>query len=82
MRRFVLVASTLGVMLWIGIAVWAAGRTPRFDTSGLHAVGIVFILPALVLGLIGRWLGLAAFLVCFAGFMYLSVYVGGQISNY
>jgi hypothetical protein len=81
MRRFVLAAALAEMLIWIGAGVWAARQTPPFDASGLHAVGIVCILPALALGLWGRWLGLAVGLVSFAAFLYLSVIVAGQISG-
>lgn len=82
MRRFVLIACAGLILVWVAVGIWAARQMPPFDVAGLHGIGILFILPALVLGSFGRWLGLAAGLVCFAAFVYLSVLVAGQISNH
>ncbi len=80
-RLFVLALAVLLAVVWLGAAIWAAQQTPPFDASGLHAVGFLFILPPLVLAASGVWLRPALGLLCIAAFMYLSVYVAGQISN-
>jgi hypothetical protein len=72
-RLFVLAAATLELLIWIGVGAWARRQTPPFDVSGLHAIGILFVLPALALGLWGSWLRTAVGLVCFETFMYVSV---------
>jgi hypothetical protein len=80
-RLFVFAFAALLTAIWIGVAIWAARQTPPFDASGLHAVGIVLILPAFLLALLGRALNVALGLACVAAFMYLSVLVAGQISG-
>jgi hypothetical protein len=80
-RFFVAVFAAVLVLIWIGVAIWAARQTPAFDASGLHAVGIVLILPAFVLALLGRAINVALGLACVAAFMYFSVLVAGQISS-
>jgi len=69
LRLTVLIAAALGTLFWIGSLVyWWNIPTSRRD--GLELIGPVvataffvgLVLPTLVLGLLGRWLLVAAFL--------------------
>jgi len=69
LRLAVLAAALIGVAFWLGALVqwW---RIPDARRDGLELIGpaiataylVVLVLPALVLGLIGRWLVFAAML--------------------
>jgi hypothetical protein len=57
MRCFVLVAAGIEALMWLGAVIWVAQMPPpKFDLSGLHVFFIFCVLPALVLGLINRYL--------------------------
>lgn len=81
MRPFVLAFALLMALIWLGAAIWAARQVPPFDAAGLHGIGFLFIVPALVMAASGVWLRVALGLLCAAAFIYFSVLVAGQISN-
>jgi hypothetical protein len=69
LRLAVLAAAFIGILFWLGAVVewW---RIPDAKRDGLELIGpvlataylVVLVLPTLVLGLIGRWLVVAALL--------------------
>ena len=69
MRAAVLVAAALGTLFWLGSLMhwW---RIPSSHRDGLELIGLALstayfvclVLPTLVLGLLDRWLPLAAIL--------------------
>ena len=69
LRVFVLAAAALGVAFCIGVLIWW-WRIPSVNRDGMETIGlaltgaffVVLVLPTLLLGLIGRWLHLAALL--------------------
>ena len=69
LRVFVLAAAALGVAFCIGALIWW-WRIPSVSRDGMETIGlaltgaffVVLVLPTLLLGLIGRWLHLAALL--------------------
>ena len=69
LRVAVLIAAGLGTLFWLGsIVQWwniANARRDGFELMGVAlstAFFVVLVLPALVLGLLGRWLVVAALL--------------------
>ena len=71
MRRFVFAAVTLETLIYF--AVLATGFRSRPDPNiltGLTVMFFFFVIPAF-----------AVVLVCFTAFIWLSLYVGGKISN-
>lgn len=69
LRIAVVAVASLGVLFWLGCIVWW-WRIPAAKRDGLELMGLAFatayllvlVLPALTMGLLGRWLGLAAVL--------------------
>jgi hypothetical protein len=65
----VLIAALLGILFALG-SIWAWWRLPDSRRDGLELIGLVaailytvfLVLPTLVLGILGRWLPLAAIL--------------------
>lgn len=81
LRPLVFAIAAADILFW-GIAVFRGHWLPRpLDPAGMHGVLLFVVAPALALGLWGRWLGAALVLVSLAAFMYLSVVLGGMISN-
>lgn len=81
MRALVFAIAAACILFW-WIGVYRGQLLPRaLDPAGLHGVMLFVVAPALALAAWGRWLGLALVLVSLAAFMYLSVLVGGMISN-
>ncbi|MEI7806651.1 MAG: hypothetical protein WCI56_15150 [Hyphomicrobiales bacterium] len=69
LRIAVLVAAGLGTLFWLGsIVQWwniSNARRDGFELMGIAlstAFFVVLVLPTLVLGVLGRWLKLAALL--------------------
>lgn len=69
LRLAVVAAAALGTIFWIGTLIhWWSIPASRRD--GLELIGpvlstayfVLLVLPTLVLGLLGRWLGIAAVL--------------------
>lgn len=81
MRRFILIAALFEAALWVWTVAEAANQPVRRDISVYHAIFFFFALPALGLGLWGRWLGLALGLVSVALFLSFSVFAAGKISG-
>jgi hypothetical protein len=73
LRAAVLVAAGLGTVFALSL-VWQWWRIPRAHRDGLELIGLAvaglylvfLVLPTLVLGLLGRWLPLAAILAAVA----------------
>ena len=81
MRKLVFAIAAASILFW-WVGVYRGDLLPRpLDPAGLHGVMLFAVVPALALALWGRWLGLALGLVSLAAFMYLSVVLGGMISN-
>ncbi len=88
MRRFVLAAAVIEALIYFALLGWlwrAPKPVPPYMIDAVNGFTFFFfflVLPAFVLAWRGVWVGFALGLVCFTAFMWLSVYVGGQISNY
>lgn len=54
-RAVVLAGTALLALVWIGVTIWVRHNfPPGLDLSSFHAIGIVLIVPAALLGLWGR----------------------------
>jgi len=73
LRIAVLAGGVLGACFWIGCFIWW-WRIPDIRRDGLELMGIMFAtvyficlaLPALILGLLGRWLAAGAIFAALA----------------
>lgn len=69
LRVAVLIAGALGTLFWAGSIVWW-WRIPTNHRDGFELMGaflstglfLVLVLPTIILGVMGRWLGFAAVL--------------------
>jgi hypothetical protein len=82
LRRLVFAAVTLETLIYF--AVLATGYRSRPGPNILTGLTVMFffvVIPAFALAWFRHWLPFAVLLVCITAFMWLSLYVGGQISN-
>lgn len=81
MRRFILIANACLLLLWLIVTVSAILPAHQFDPAGLHGTMAFFAVPALAIGLWGRWLPLGIGLTSIALFMTLTLTVAFYITS-
>lgn len=82
LRIAVFAIAAVEFLIYVATVVWASNAKPGFDLAGAHAMLVVLVLPAVLIGAWGRWLPFALTLLGIAAWMGISVLVAGQISNY
>jgi hypothetical protein len=80
MRRFILVANSILLVLWLITTIISLMPAHHFDAAALHGIMIIFVLPAFAIGLWGRWLPLGG-LTSISLFMTFSIIIASQISS-
>lgn len=81
MRKFILVANAILLVLWLITTIISLMPAHRFDAAALHGIMIIFVLPAFAIGLWGRWLPLGVGLTSISLFMTFSIIIASQISS-
>lgn len=82
MRNFVFASSAALLLIFATYAAFGPNDRVRADVLGaMTAMMFLFVVPAVALAWFRRWLPFAVILVCVTGWMWLSIYVAGKISN-
>ena len=81
MRKFILVANAILLVLWLITTIVSLMPAHHFDAAALHGIMIIFVLPALAIGIWGRWLPFGVGLTSISLFMTFSIIVASQLSS-
>ncbi len=81
MRKFILGANAFLLVLWlISIAV-SYFPAHHFDPAGFYGTIVFFTLPAVAIGIWGRWLPVGIGLTSISLFMTFVLFVASQIAS-
>jgi hypothetical protein len=81
MRKFILVANAFLLVLWLISTLVSYFPAHHFDPTGFYGTIVFFVLPAVAIGVWGRWLPFGIGLTGISLIMTFVLFAASQIAS-